>query len=197
MDHNTLFQKIDASQSGFTQHYVFLLGLIRGMRPENMLEFGCGLSSIIAADTLSKTGGKLTTLDVRDINDTGNTEQDLKTYAGTWTYVRGDSRKTVKTLPDIGFDLVLHDGSHEWRTVLKDIRAILPKIKKNGILLVHDTMHPQLGRGMRLAVRLALLFTPHKKLTLPYGYGLTFVRIYKSSSNGTYTDSWKKISRMQ
>lgn len=192
MDYNSLFEKIAQSQSGFTQHYAFLLGLIRGMRPEYMLEFGCGLSSIVAADTLSKTGGKLTTIDVRDIKDTGNTEEDLRTYADTWTYMRGDSRETINTLPDIGFDLVLHDGSHEWRTVLRDIRAILPKIKKNGILLVHDTAHPQLGRGMRLAVRLALLFTPHKKLTLPYGYGLTVVRMRKNSRYGEYVDRWEK-----
>jgi predicted O-methyltransferase YrrM len=192
MTYDELFHRVDQSQSGFTQHYAFLLGLIRGMRPEHMLEFGCGLSSIIAADMLSKTGGTLTTLDMRDISETGNSASDLQTYAGTWTYVRGDSRETVRSLPDTGYDLVLHDGSHTWHTVLKDIRAILPKIKKNGILLVHDTQHPQLGRAMRLGVQLGLLFTCHAKVTLPYGYGLTIVRIYKNSPYGEYKDTWVK-----
>ncbi len=192
MDYNILFERIGKSTSGFTRHYAFLLGLIRGIQPEKVLELGCGFSSIVIAEALRSYGGHFTTIDMRDINDTGNSEADLERYKNVWTYLRGDSQEVLRTLPETGLDLVLHDGAHDWKTVLKDLRLIAPKMKKNGVLLVHDTLHPKLGRGMRLAVRLGLLFTPHEKVTLPYGYGLTLVRITKDFGQGTYKDTWEK-----
>jgi predicted O-methyltransferase YrrM len=192
MEYNALLEKMDQSASGFNRHYGFLFGLIRGMRPQKVLELGCGLSTITMLEALSRYGGHLTTLDMRDIEQTGNTKADIETYKEHWTYAQGDSQKSLETLETAGFDLVLHDGSHEWRTVMKDLWKAVPKMKKDGILLVHDTEHPLLGRGMRMAVRLGLLFTPHKKMTLPYGYGLTVVRIKRGFGHGTYKDSWEK-----
>lgn len=190
--YDSLLEKMDNSRAGFTRHYAFLFGLVRGMRPQRVLELGCGLSSIVILEALARYGGHLTTLDMRNIEDTGNTAADIEKYRSIWDYVQGDSQASLQVLPETGFDLVLHDGSHEWKTVLKDMRKVVPKMKKNGILLVHDTQHPELGRGIRLAVRLGLLFVPHHKVTLPYGYGLTVIRIKKDFGHGAYKDTWEK-----
>jgi predicted O-methyltransferase YrrM len=192
MNYDALLEKMDGSASGFNRHYGFLFGLVRGMRPRIVLELGCGLSTIVILEALSRYGGHLTTLDMRPIEETGNTREDIEKYKDQWNYIQGDSQKSLAALSTTGLDLVLHDGSHEWRTVMKDIWKVAPRIKKNGILLVHDTMHPNLGRGIRMAVRLGLLVTPHTKVTLPYGYGLTIVRIKKDSGNGVYKDAWEK-----
>lgn len=186
-----IISQIEKNSSGFTLHYLFLYSLIVGMEAKNVLELGAGFSTPVILEALKKTNGALITCDQRNIQDTGN-DPSLKENYPAWTYLQGDTRQTLSTVSkDMCFDVVLHDGSHEWRVVYKDLRKILPLMKHNAILLVHDTEHVPTYR-LKLAVRLALLGYRHETLTLPYGYGLTLVRMLGNHRNGEVKITWTK-----
>ena len=98
--------------------------------------------------------------------------------------------QTLSSISDMCFDVILHDASHDVIPVFKDLRKVIPLVRHNGIILVHDTEHPAFRHS--LSVRLALLFTRHEKMTLPYGYGLTVIRILGNKKNGEVSLTWKK-----
>ncbi len=178
------------NSGGFSRHYLTLYALAFGLEARQVFEFGAGFSTKTLLAALGKTGGHLTTCDIRALAETGNGPEMMQQYKRCWTYLQGDSREQVKNAGKECYDLVLHDGSHEWRVVLGDLLSIIPRMKKNSILLVHDTEHIPTYR-LKLAVFLALLFVPHEKVTLPYGYGLTIIRILGNAHNGTVSPVWK------
>lgn len=188
---DAIVKKTNERAGGFDLHYPFLYGLVVGMEAKNVLELGAGFSTPVILNALKKTTGTLITCDQRNLEDTGNNPT-MKEQYPTWTYLQGDTRQTLSTIPkSVSFDVVLHDGSHEWRVVYKDLRQILPHIKHNGILLIHDTEHIPTYR-LKMAVRLALLGYHYEILTLPYGYGLTIVRILGNRHNGEVKITWTK-----
>ncbi len=187
-----MLERITEKKGGFALHNLFLYNLILGMETKNALELGAGFSTRTTLEALRITGGKLITCDMRDLKDTGNSEELRDMFKDVWTYLRGDTRTTLAMLPkERVFDVVLHDGSHEWRVVYQDLRKILPRIKQNGILLVHDTEHIPTFH-LKLAIELALFGYRHEKMTLPYGYGLTLIRILGNKKNGAVTLTWEK-----
>jgi len=177
------------AKSGFSRHYLTLYSITLGLEAKKVFEFGSGFSSITILEALKKTGGKLITNDMRSIVDTGNSEQDLKDNPN-WTYLQGKSLEVLKNEKTTGFDMVLHDGSHDVGVVYKDLRKIIPRMKKNGIILVHDTFYK--GFYLWIAIRLALLFVRHERVTLPYGYGLTIIRILSNYGHGSIETAWEK-----
>ena len=52
--------------------------------------------------------------------------------------IRGDSAYTLNIHRDESIDLAFIDGDHSFEGALKDLNAILPKMKKDGIILCHD-----------------------------------------------------------
>jgi|TARA_R110000782_G_C14643179_1_gene395881 hypothetical protein len=52
--------------------------------------------------------------------------------------IRGDSSYTLNIHKDKSIDLAFIDGDHSYEGALKDFNALLPKMKKNGIILCHD-----------------------------------------------------------
>ncbi len=191
VDISRIVERHHGTESGFSRHYLTLYSIILGMEAKNVLELGAGFSTQTILEALKHTDGKLITCDVRNLQDTGNPESLTTDFKDSWVYLQGDTRATLKTLASERFDVVLHDGSHEWRVVYKDLRTILPLIKHNGILLVHDTEHIPTYR-LKMAVRLALIGYRHEIVTLPYGYGLTLIRMLGNKKNGSVTTTWEK-----
>jgi len=62
-------------------------------------------------------------------------------------------------------DVLFIDGSHEYDYVKRDIAALCPLVKKNGIVMFHD-YHPQ-SAGVKPAVDEWLAVTPHNILAHP------------------------------
>jgi len=80
------------------------------------------------------------------------------------------------------------------RAVFRDLRAILPRVKKDGLVLVHDTNHPTFPY-LKYAVTLALWATGtrYEKMSLPYGCGLCVVRVRSSRRGvGAADVAWRK-----
>jgi len=192
MQFDEILKKHHTDDAGFCRHYLLLYSMILGMETKSVFEFGCGFSSKVILKALKETGGKLITCDTRPIEGTGNSSEDIEKHKHNWRYIQGDSLSIVKGLKDETFDFVLHDGSHEYKTVEEDIKNILPRCKKNSILLVHDTEHPTDDYKLKKAVKNALRQCKHSKITLPYGYGLTIVRIEQDFGNGEIEIEWRK-----
>jgi hypothetical protein len=66
-------------------------------------------------------------------------------------------------------------------------------MKQRGIILVHDTQHkyPDLLPG----VQEALKGIEHQRVEIPYGCGLSIIRINEDFGNGEVELAWKKIKR--
>jgi len=163
------------------------------MEAKKVLELGSGFSTPTILAALEQTGGTLITCDQRDLENTGNSANLVQQYP-TWRYVKGKTEDTLHRLRAERFDVVLHDASHDVFPVLRDLRTIIPLVKQNGIVLIHDTAHTAFPR-LKWAIRLAFLFTRHEIVTLPYGHGLTIVRILGSAHNGAVTLTWEKDRR--
>jgi hypothetical protein len=89
------------------------------------------------------------------------------------------------------FDVVLHDGAHEAPIVMRDIRKIVKHMKQDSLLLVHDTNHKSFPY-LPWAIRLGLFPYRYEKVTVPYGFGLTIIRLKSNIGNGKVNLTWKK-----
>ena len=50
----------------------------------------------------------------------------------------GDSSTNVLAMPDSYFDMVYIDGDHAYEGAMKDVMAVLPKMKPNGVVIFND-----------------------------------------------------------
>ena len=185
------------NNTGFCRHYMFLYSLVLGLESKNVLEFGSGFSTTCILKALKLTGGHLTTFEQRRIEEQELwfSKETLEDKKDSWSYIQGDSLTTIPSHPHSPYDLILHDGSHTGAIVTIDINNALPHLKKGGFLLVHDTTHPDLGQEMRHAIRTSNLSDfDHEICTLPYGYGLTLVRLLQSDTPESIEINWRKNS---
>ena len=108
----------------------------------------------------------------------------------------GNSLDVVPTLDHSEcYDVVLHDGSHTGTEVTQDLNNIAPYVKSGGLVLVHDTAHYDLGSEMRRGVFNSDLIKKYKHdgSTLPYGYGLTIIRLLSNPHNNKSVNiTWRK-----
>jgi len=110
------------------------------------LEIGTstGRSGIWIALALSKTGGKLTTIDI----DPGRHSEAVRNFkdAGVAAFIDArlaDAHELVPTL-DGPFDFVFIDADKEWYT--NYVKAVIPKLAVGGCIAAHN-VYP--GRGRR------------------------------------------------
>lgn len=185
-----LFEMHHAGETGFSPHYLTLYSLVLGLRAQSVFEFGAGLSTSVILAALGRTGGVLTSCDVRGKASLANVR--LPREPAAWLFLMGDSARYAADIGRGVYDFVLHDGSHEAAVVRRDLLGIIPRIRRNGLLLVHDTEHPDNPYGLREAVNAALVGVAHEAVTLPYGYGLTVVRILQDFGHGEVPLAWRK-----
>jgi predicted O-methyltransferase YrrM len=167
MDLNRLGEMAKEFRGGMWQHYLLLHSIVFGMEAKRVFEFGHGESTEAILSVLPPDG-TLTTCALQD---------PLPLEHPGWTYLQGDSRTVFDGFTHPMYDVVLHDGSHTGKVVGQDLRRILPYVRKYGIVLVHDTQHAQLGPEMRRGVKEGIAGRKCTMTTLPYGYGLTIIRM--------------------
>jgi caffeoyl-CoA O-methyltransferase len=109
---------------------------------KNAVEIGTstGHSSIWIAWALSKTGGKLITIEI----DQGRYREALANFkeAGLSEYIDGrlaDAHQLVKELPG-PFDFVFIDADKDWYT--NYAKALIPKLEPGGCLTAHNVWEP-------------------------------------------------------
>ena len=123
-----------------------LYDLVLNNNYKNALELGTstGHSGIWIAWALSKTGGKLTTVEI----DTGRHREALANFkeAGLSEYVDarlGDAHQLVEELRG-PFDFVFIDADKDWYT--NYAKALVPKLEAGGCIAAHNVSEPRSGR---------------------------------------------------
>lgn len=128
--------------------------LIRALRPKNVLEIGThiGMSSVFIARALASAGngGRLTTVDIYNVNDPGKGQwlkcgakssprgllrqagcEDIVTFSagGALPHMRATKEK---------YDFIFLDGDHSAAAVYREISAALQVLAPGGTILLHD-----------------------------------------------------------
>ena len=184
--------KAERGDTGMSLHYGFLYSCVVGLESKNVFEFGSGFSTHVILNALEKTGGVLTSVDVNDHTVNTNITK-FSINSDRWNFYHGNSNDMFSD-EDVEFeqyDLILHDGSHIGDEVLVDLNNIYPYLKHDGILITHDTRHHTLGEGMSKAVEEFVKDKDVEYATLPYGYGLTFIR-NKGNVDNKVELTWRK-----
>jgi len=185
-----IFQKSKSASTGFSLHYPFLYSCVLGLESKNVFEFGSGYSTHVILNALEETGGILTSCDVTDYSVNPSITEFTKN-SNRWNFYHGNSTEIFNDIELEQYDLILHDGSHVGDEVLVDLNNIYPFLKHDGILITHDTRHHTLGVGMSKAVDDFVQDKDVEYATLPYGYGLTFIR-NKANIKNKVELTWRK-----
>tara|TARA_B100000427_G_scaffold263954_1_gene228960 strand:+ start:3921 stop:4499 length:579 start_codon:yes stop_codon:yes gene_type:complete len=185
-----IIRKSESGTTGFSLHYPFLYSCVVGLECENVFEFGTGYSTHVILNALEKTGGVLTSCDVTDYNQNPSITEFTKN-SDKWNFYNGNSTEIFEDIEMEQYELILHDGSHVGEEVLVDLNNIYPYLKHDGILITHDTRHHTLGAGMSKAVEEFVKDKDVEYCTLPYGYGLTFIR-NKGNLDNKVNLTWRK-----
>ena len=185
-----IFQKSKSASTGFSLHYPFLYSCVLGLESKNVFEFGSGYSTHVILNALEETGGILTSCDVTDYSVNPSITEFTKN-SNRWNFYHGNSTEIFNDIELEQYDLILHDGSHVGKEVLVDLNNIYPYLKHDGILITHDTRHHTLGDGMSKAVDDFVKNKNVEYATLPYGYGLTFIR-NKDNIKNKVELTWRK-----
>jgi predicted O-methyltransferase YrrM len=113
----------------------------------NALEIGTstGRSAIYIAWALSKTGGKLITIEI----DAGRYEEALANFreAGLSDYIEARLADAHELVPELAgpFDFVFIDADKEWYE--NYAKAVIPKLKAGGCLSAHNVYERRGGWG--------------------------------------------------
>jgi predicted O-methyltransferase YrrM len=172
-----------------------LYSIILGMECENVAEFGSGFSTKCIFEALKITEGRLVTFEQisKHQNEKWFSNEMMSAQEEKWRFVQGNSLQTVPAFEHNPYDVVLHDGSHTASEVTVDIDNILPHIKSGGLLLLHDTSHYDLGADMLNGIENSNIKNyNHELLTLPFGYGLTIIRLLESKNKEEVKITWRK-----
>jgi predicted O-methyltransferase YrrM len=128
-----------------------LYHLIRARRCRRVLEIGThiGASTVYLARALRAHGGRMITVDMRDVNALdgwwskarlSGSPRELVAELGcadVVTFVISDSRSYMRGLKE-RFDLVFLDGSHEAPNVYEEVDLALQLLAPGGIIVLHD-----------------------------------------------------------
>lgn len=171
-----IFDELDRYERGMAPHYPLLYAVVRGLECEHVLEFGAGTSSRVILDALDQQGRGHLWSHGTDPRGTVADRHDFTASHARWTYIEGDSRETFDP-GDRWYDLILHDGSHTAEVVRQDLLTALPRLRRFGLAMIHDTQHSHAGADMKRAVCEILPLFEVTATTLPYGAGLTILRM--------------------
>jgi len=185
-------EELSELTTGLSPHYMLIYNIVRGLNTEHAFEFGAGLSTHVILSALKHTDGHLISCSMESRELISNKTSHPIVNNDNWIHYEGYSEKVPSILGDeLLLDFALHDGSHSDIVVEKDLLWIKNKIRYNGILLIHDTLHSYCGKKMRTGIERGLVGIKHEKVTLPYGFGLTIICI-KDNKHLGITNGLKK-----
>lgn len=185
-----ILQAIRERKLGLALHYPLIHAAVIGLDAKRTFEFGAGGSTRVFVDALRelhrrdekvpRQHGSVSTQSQDELRQRYSIDDDTPDLV-YWFHATGLSQDvlnpSIYAVQSEVYDLVLHDGSHAADVVAADIAWVWPRIKRGGLLLVHDTQHSYCGEEVRRGILRALgLAEELHAVTLPYGFGLTIIR---------------------
>jgi len=169
-----LFFRFDLPD-GPSKHLLILYSLVIGLRAKTIVDLGLGQTTGALRAAALQTGGVVHTCDF-DKRRFGHilSEQDKH-----WKLYLEPSSSFFHKIPE-PIDLVMHDGAHDYLNVRRDLEALIPKMRKFGIICVHDTQQSDLYRDMLAAIRDATRKFCVSLTNLPFNAGMAIMRVESS-----------------
>jgi hypothetical protein len=154
-------------------HLLVWYSLIIGVNAQVIVDLGIGNSTRVARTAARVTGGTVYSCDHNSVNFgeyDGYTQDE-------WHFACLPVQEFLPKIPD-PIDVAFHDASHEHDVVYEDLLALFPKMRRYGLICVHDTQHPRyrLLEAVSEAIDSAAGQQALSYTTLPYGAGLTILR---------------------
>ncbi len=170
-----IFSAFHESKS-FSKHLLTIYSLAVGVNAKKIVDLGIGTTTRALRFAAQTTGGVCYSCDV----DTARFTSLLEQQDQHWKFFLGASEKFFAQL-DGPYDFVLHDAAHDYYQVKMDLEAIIPKMKRFGLICLHDTQQTELSHDMLAAIKDALRGKAVSMVNLPFSSGLAIIRIEESS----------------
>src|SRR5579872_3354689 len=160
---------------GTSKHLMTLYSIVIGLNAKVIVELGLGQTTGALRAAAQQTGGIVYTCDA----DQRRFQPLLGEQDEHWKLHLELSSSFLEKVPE-PIDFVMHDGAHDYVNVKRDLEAILPKMRKFGIICVHDTQQVDLHEGMLAAMRDATKNFSVSMTNLPFNAGLGIIRVEAS-----------------
>jgi hypothetical protein len=169
-----LFSRFDTSSSG-SKHLLILYSLVVGMNAQVIAEIGLGQTTGALRAAAALTGATVHTCDF----DKRRYHHLLAQQDAHWKLCLEPSTTFIERLPE-PIDLVMHDGAHDYLNVKRDLELLIPKMRRFGMICVHDTQETDLYRDMLAAIKDAVAGFSVSLTNLPFSCGLAMIRVESS-----------------
>lgn len=172
-----------------SKHLLTIYSFIVGLQAKVIADIGIGASTRTCLAAAAVTRGQVHSCDM----DEKRYKKFERELTPNWTFCCVSSTEFISQLPS-PIDFVMHDGSHEYDVVTDDLRRIVPKMRRFGIICVHDTQQPR----YRLldAIEDIRKELPLSHVPMPYGCGLSILRIEESDNDAISPAGMTKASRI-
>ena len=157
---------------GFARHLLTIYSLAGGIQAQCILDLGIGSTTKALRLAAKETGGIVHSCDC----DVSRFSELLSQQDSTWTLFLGSSEKFISKVAE-PIDFVSHDAAHDYYQVKLDLSLILRKMRKFGIICIHDTQQCDFSGEMLTAIRESLGGWRFSLVTLPFNCGLTIIRL--------------------
>lgn len=159
----------------FGKHYPLLYSMVRGTGAKKAIDIGIGKTTAVMRAAMEENGGVLYSCDF----DEKRFANLLESQTDKWRLSLCDSAVFIASI-EAPIDFACHDGAHDFAHVRRDLRALIPKMRKLALICVHDTQVIGLAEGMLLAIEDIAREFPITYTHLPYSCGLTLIRVEDS-----------------
>jgi len=157
---------------GFARHLLIVYTLSVGIHAQCIIDLGIGSTTRALRLAARETGGIVHSCDV-DVDRFSNLLSQQDAY---WKLFLGPSEQLISSINE-PIDFVCHDAAHDYYQVKLDLSLLLPKMKKYGLICIHDTQQPDLSGEMLSAIRESLQNHKFSLVTIPFNCGLTIIRV--------------------
>jgi len=167
-----LFAAFEDASLSTSKHLLTLYSLAVGLNARSIVDLGIGSTTRALRAAALKTGGIVMSCDC----DIERFSSLLSQQDEHWRLSLGPSEVFLKSLQE-PIDFVVHDAAHDYFQVQLDLALILSKMKRFGLICVHDTQQIDLHSDMLAAIRDATKEYEVSITNLPFNCGLAIIRL--------------------
>jgi hypothetical protein len=160
---------------GTSKHLLIFYSLVIGLRAKLIIDIGLGQTTGTLRSAAAETGGTVYSYD----HDHRRFSHLLAEQDKRWHLTLAPTANALLTAPN-AIDLAIHDGAHDYVNVKRDLDLLLPKMRRFGVVCVHDTQQPDLHAGILAAITDATKGFAVSVTNLPFNCGLAILRIEES-----------------
>ena len=159
-----------------SKHLLIIYSMVVGTGAQRIIDLGIGQTTRALRAAAAVTGGVVLSCDF----DRRRYDYLLPLQDESWRLSLEDSGHFLANL-DAPFDFVMHDAAHHYAQVRRDIETLLPKMRRFGLICVHDAQQADLGQGILKAVMDATVGAATSSTVLPFSAGLLVLRVEESN----------------